>query len=68
MHEAALVRLAKCGDDADGEAEEASRVHRCADQSLERFAAGVFEHKHGPTAVLQELQRLRRPRSIEFIP
>ena len=37
-------------DDADGEAQDASRVHWRADQSLERFAARILEQQRRSTA------------------
>ena len=50
VDEAALVKLAQSRGNADGEAQEASHLHRCAEQPVERLAAGILEHQHGPTA------------------
>ena len=33
-----------------GKAQEASHLHRCAEQPVERLAARILEHQHGPTA------------------
>ena len=50
VDEAALVRLAQRGDDADGEAQEAARLHRRADEPIERLAARILEQQRGSTA------------------
>ena len=55
-----------CGD-LNGEAQEASDLHRRADQPGERLAARIFEHENGPGAILHELQRLRRPGAVQFV-
>ena len=68
VDEAALVRLAQRGDDADGEAQEASRLHRRADQSLERFAARILEQQRRSTAFAAKRERPRRPRGVERVP
>ena len=68
VDEAALVRLAERGDDADGEAQKASHLHRFADQSLERFAARILEQQHRSSAFAPELERPRRPCGVEFVP
>ena len=67
VDEATLVRLAHRGDDADGEAQEASHLHGRAEQPLERLAARIFEHQHGPTAIARKLQRTHGPRTIQLI-
>ena len=59
--------LAERGGDADGEAQEASHLHRCAEQPIERLAAGILEHQHDPAAVSHELQRSHRPRAVQFV-
>jgi hypothetical protein len=67
VHETALMNLAQGCSDLDGEAQEASHLHRCADQPGERLAAQIFEHKNGPGAILHKLQRLRRPGAIQLV-
>ena len=67
VHEAALMDLAQGRGDLDGEAQEASHLHRGAEQPGERLAARIFEHKNGPAALLHELQRLRRPGAVQFV-
>ena len=68
VHEAVLVRLAQRGDDADGEAQEASRVHRRADQSLERLAAMILEQQRCPAVFAAKRERPRRPCGVERVP
>ena len=68
MDEAALVRLAQRGGDADGEAQEASRFHRRADQALERLAAGILEQQRRSTAFAGKCERPCRPCGVEFVP
>ena len=53
--------------DADGEAQEASHLHRRAEQPVERLAAGILQHQHGPAAVADELQRPHRPRPVQLV-
>ena len=67
VDEAALVELAERRRDADGEAQEASHFHGRAEQPVERLAARILEHQHGPTAFAHELQRPHRPRPVELI-
>ena len=52
---------------ADGEAQKAPHLHRRAEQPVERLAAGVLEHQHGPTALAHELQRPHRPRPVQLV-
>ena len=67
MDEPALVKLAHSRRNADGEAQEASHLHGRAEQPVERLAARILEHQHGPTGVAHELQRPHRPRRVELI-
>src|SRR5689334_3412703 len=53
--------------DLDREAQEASDLHRGAEQPGEWLATEIFEHKNGPLGILHELQRLRRPGAIQFV-
>ena len=50
VDEAALVRLAERRGDADREAQEALRLHRFADEPLERLAARILEQQRRSTA------------------
>ena len=68
VDEAALVRLAQRGGDADGEAQEASHLHRFADESLERLAARILEQQRCSTAFAGKRERPRRPCGVEFVP
>ena len=62
MDEAAPVHLADGRDDADGEAQETSHLHRRAEETAEQLAAGmILEHQNGLTPVSQKLQRPRGP-------
>ena len=67
VDEAALVELAQSRGDADGQAQEASYLHGRAEQPVERLAARILEHQHGPTGVAHELQRPHRPCPVELI-
>ena len=60
--------LAKRGDDADGEVQEASDFRRRAKQLVERLAAGILEHQRGLTLVADERQRPHRPAFVQFVP
>ena len=63
----ALVKLADSRGNADGEAQEASHLHGCAEQPIERLAPRILEHQHDPTGVAHEAQRPHRPRPVELI-
>ena len=67
MDEAALVDLAHSPGDADSEAQEASHLHGCAEQPVERLAAGIFEHELAAPALVPKLQRPHRPCTIQFV-
>ena len=67
VDEAALVRLAQRGGDADREAQEASHLHGRAEQPLERLAARILEHQHRPTAFALKRQRPRRPAAVQLV-
>ena len=62
------MRLSKRADDADRQRQEARRVHRRADQSLERLAAGILKPQHCSTGCLVERKRARRPGRVEHVP
>ena len=49
------------------EAQEAPHLHRRAEQPVERLAARILEHQHGPTVFAHELQRPRRPCAVQLI-
>ena len=67
VDETALVQLAERGRDADREAQECSHLHGRAEQPVERLAARVLEHQHGPAALAHELQRPHRPRTVQLV-
>jgi len=67
MDEAAPMRLAESARNADGQAQEASRLQGYADQRAERLTVRILEHQHGPTAVAHELQRPHRPCPVQLI-
>jgi hypothetical protein len=51
--------LAQSRGYGDGKAQEASHLHGCAGPPIERLAARILEHQHGPT-------RARGQPSIDF--
>jgi hypothetical protein len=53
--------------DGDGEAQEASHLHGCAEQSVQWLAAGILEQQHDPTAVVEELERAYRPSPVQLV-
>ena len=59
--------LAQSRGDANGEPQEVSHLHGYAVQPVEGLAAGILEYQHSATAVEHELQRLHRPRAVQFI-
>ena len=67
MDEAALVKLAQSRGNGDGEVKEASNLHRCAEQPVDRLTARILEHQHGSTGVTNELERTYCPRPVEFV-
>ena len=67
VDEAALVKLAQSRRNRDGQAQEASYLHGLTEQTVERLAARILEHQHGPTGVAHEVQRPRRPCPVELI-
>ena len=67
VDKAAPVHLAEGGRDGDGEAQEASHLQRRAEQPVERLAARILEHQHGPAAVAPKFQRPCRPRPVQLI-
>ena len=68
VHETALMDLADGCNHLDREAQEAPRLHGGVHQPGERLATKIFEHKNGSAAILQKLQRLRRPGAVQFVP
>jgi len=36
--------------------------------ALQRLAAGILEHQHGPAALTDKFERPQRPRTVEFVP
>ena len=60
--------LSERSGDADGDAEKALGLHRLADKSFERFAAGILEQQRRSSALVGKRERPRRPRAVEFVP
>ena len=67
VDEAALMELAQSRGNSDRQAQEASYLHGRAEQTVERLAARILEHQHGPTGVAHELQRPHRPCPVELV-
>src|SRR6516225_3768713 len=67
VDEPALMKLAQSRGNSDSQAQEASYLHGPTEQTVERLAAQIIEHQHGPTGVAHEGQRSRRPCSVELI-
>jgi hypothetical protein len=67
VDEALLMCPPERHDERDRNAEEARGFQRSPEKSVERFAAGIFEHQHGSIAVAHQLQGSRRPRPIQLI-
>jgi hypothetical protein len=57
------VHLSKGRRNAGGEAQEASHLHRSAEEPAEQLTAGILEHQNGPTAV--SLKRPHSPRAVQ---
>ena len=67
VDEPALMKLAQSRGNSDSQAQEASYLHGLTEQTVERLAAQIIEHQHGPTGVAHEGQRPRRPCPVELI-
>src|SRR5215813_2388973 len=67
LDEPALMKLAQSRGNSDSQAQEASYLHGTTEQTVERLAAQIIQHQHGPTSVAYEGQRPRRPRPVELI-
>ena len=67
VDEPALMKLAQSRGNSDSQAQEASYLHGPTEQTVERLAARIIEHQHGPTGVAHEGQRPRRPCPVELI-
>jgi hypothetical protein len=59
--------VARFRSDRDGEAQKAPHLHGHSEQSVQRLAAGVLEHQHGPTAFPDELDRSHRPGRVQLV-
>ena len=64
VDEASLVHPPECRGERYCDAEELRRFQRSPGKPVERLAAGIFEHQHGPIAVAEELKGARRPRCV----
>src|SRR5215475_6372602 len=67
VDEPALMKLAQSRGSSDGQAQEASYFHGLTEQTDERLAAQIIEHKHGPTGAAHEGERSRCPCPVELI-
>jgi hypothetical protein len=63
----ALMKLAQSRGNCDSQAQEASYLHGPTEQTVERLATQIIKHQHGPTGVVHEGQRPRRPCPVELI-
>src|SRR3989442_4981437 len=52
VNQLTFVQPAECGCETDGEAQEPRHFHRAWKESIESFAARVFEHEHRLTVLL----------------
>jgi len=68
VHEPALVGLTQRRRDADGQAQQLTRLHGHAQRAVEGLTARVLEHKHRPVALAHQIQRPHRPIAVELIP
>ena len=68
VDEGAQLYPGQRGDDFDGEDQERPRLHRLADEPLERLAARVLEQQRRSTAFPHKRERPRRPCGVEFVP
>jgi hypothetical protein len=57
VDEAAQAMLAQSRGNGDGKAQEASHLRGCAGPPIERLAARILEHQHGPTSAAREASR-----------
>ncbi len=68
VHETAPMDLREGTGDGDREGQEVFHRHWRAEPPLQRLAGGILQHQHGPAAVADELQRPRRPGSVQLVP
>jgi hypothetical protein len=70
MYEAALMDLAECCRQANGDAQEASQVERLPlvpfKNPIQGLTARILEYEDRPPFVTSKRQRLGCPRGIEF--
>jgi hypothetical protein len=66
VDEAALMEFAQSRGNTDGQPQEASHIHRRAQEPVKCLATRILEHQHGPSAIVRELQRLHRPRPVQL--
>ena len=62
------MNLADRRRDLDGETQECPQFHGRVELALQRLAAGILEHQHGPAALTDQLERPQRPCTVEFVP
>ena len=68
VDEGSLVGVTYRRSDADGEAQEAARLHRSAHDPLQRLAAGILEQQRGSAVFAGKRKRPRSPCGVERVP
>src|SRR5580704_12772009 len=67
VQQASPMEPADSHTDIDCQAQKEVHLERHAEQSLERLAAGILEHQHGPAALTNQPEWTRRPRPIQLL-
>src|SRR5580704_16966188 len=67
VQRASPMKLAESQGDFGRQAQEVARLQGRAKQPLERLAAGILEHQHGPAAVTNQLEWTHCPRAIQLL-
>src|ERR1700723_1436661 len=67
VQQATSMKLAKSHSDVGRQAQEVDRLQGRAKQPLERLAAGILEHQHGPAAITNQLEWTHPPRAIQLL-
>ena len=61
VDEPPLMQLGYGPGEPEREMQERPHRHRLTQQPLQRLAAGILQHQHGPTAFADQLQRAAPP-------
>src|SRR5882724_7890784 len=67
VQQASPMKLAESHSDVGRQSQEAARLQGRAKQPLERLAAGILEHQHGPAALTNQLEWTHRPRPVQLL-